>query len=114
MFIILRRFQTFYAYSRFWRIELNRLMTMFSYKNMFLVGHNSLHHAHEIFLKLQLMKTYTMGKDVSLEHQMISEWNSDNLFLPPLSYKYNKHRYGNLQGYQLQATTVLASHIYGH
>lgn len=85
---------------------------MFSYKNMFLVGHNYLHHAHEISLKLQLMKTYTMGQDASLQHQMISEWNSDSLFLPPLPYKYNKHSHGNLQGYRLQATTVLASHIY--
>jgi hypothetical protein len=86
-------------------------MTIFSYKNMFLVEHNYLCHAYEVSLKMQLMKTYTLGQDASLEHQMISEWKSDNLFLPPLPYKYNKQSHGNLQGYRLRATTVLVSHL---
>lgn len=68
-------------------------------------------HPHEISLKMQLMKIYTLGQDAGLEHQMISEWNSDNLFLPPLPYKYNKRSHGNLQRYQLQAATVLVSHL---
>lgn len=103
-FIILKNFQTFYVYRRLWRIELKGLITIFSYKNMFLV-------AHEVSLKMQLMKTYTLGQDANLEHRMISEWNSDKLFLPPLPYKYNKHSHGNLQGYRLRATTVLVSHL---
>jgi hypothetical protein len=112
MFIILKNFQTFYTYARLWRLELKGSMTMFAYKNMFLVGHNYLYHAHEVSLKMQLMKTYTLGPDASLEHHMVSEWNSGSLFLPPLPYKYNKHSHGNLLGYRLRATTVLVSHLW--
>lgn len=110
-FIILKNFHTFCVYRRLWRIELKGLMIIFSYKTMLLVEHNYMCHPHELSLKMQLMKIYTLGQDTSLEHQMISEWNSDNLFLPPLPYMYNKHSHGNLQRYQLQAATVLVSHL---
>ena len=66
---------------------------------------------HNMSLHLQLMETYTMGLDTNIQY-ILSEWSSNYFILPPLPYKYSKRRHGNLQGYQLQAATVLVSHIY--
>lgn len=80
-------------------------------KGMYLVEHDC--HIHELSFQMQLLETYalgTLGQNTSLQHHIISEWNPGNL-VPPSTHKYDRHRHGNLQGYQLRATTVLVRHI---
>jgi len=67
--------------------------------------------SHNISFQMQLMEMYALGLDTKIQN-ILSERTSNYSILPPLPYKYSKHRHGNLQGYQLRATTVLVSHIY--
>jgi len=66
---------------------------------------------NNVSLQMQLMEMYALGLDTKIQY-ILSEWTSDYFVLPPLPYKYSKRRHGNLQGYQLRATTVLVSHTY--
>ncbi|GFG35840.1 hypothetical protein Cfor_07254 [Coptotermes formosanus] len=68
---------------------------------------------YDMEANVQLMEIYTLGPDTNI-HYILSEWTVNSLFLPPLPYKYSKYRHGNLQGYQLRATTVLINEFYAH
>jgi len=67
--------------------------------------------SHNVSLQMQLMEMYALGLDTKIRY-ILSEWTGNYFILPPLPYKYSKHRHGNLQGYKLRATTVLVSHVY--